>query len=136
MINDEQRELLIEILGPNASEAVLVDLHLSIKRAYVNHRPTEFRVMVGHRDASRTPGSLELTVGDVVNLVGHTTELYVPVEIISTPNAANRYYRGVVVQQLAPGSQFEVGDSVSFSEDQVGAPRGIRVPLARMRKVR
>lgn len=134
MLNDEQRELLLEILGPNVAESVLVDLHLAIKRVYVKHCPTEFRVQVSHRDTDRFPGSLNLKVGDTVNLVGHTTELYVPVQITSLPDSANRYYSGTVVQQLAPSSRFEVGDSVSFSEDQVKVARSVRAPIRRRPK--
>lgn len=124
MMTDEQRDLLLSLIDPDHTtptvpDSVLNELHLRIKRAYVKHGPTSFRIMVSHHDLDRFPGALDLKIGDTVNLVSFTTERYVPVEIIETPRTSVGYYRGVITQQLATHSKFEVGDSVYFSEDQV-----------------
>lgn len=118
MITDEQTTLLKSILGPESNQPEIDALHARIKRAYVKHRPSEFRVTVGHHDHHRLE-PLGLRVGDLVRLEAHTTERYIPVEIISTPATGSHYYRGVITHQLAPGSKYETGDSVFFSEDQV-----------------
>lgn len=99
----------------------ILDLHKAIKSKYVKHRPAAFRVMVGHHDYNRYPGSLNLKVGDLVQLVAHSTEKYIPIEIVYVPNRSNEYYRGIITHQLVKNSVFEEGDSVFFSEDQVCA---------------
>lgn len=124
MMTEEQRNLLNSLLKADKleqeiPESALEELHQRIKRAYVIHRPESFRVMVSHDDYDRFPGSLKLNLGDTVNLVSFTTERYVPVEVIELPKTSIGYYRGVITQQLAINSKFEVGDSVYFSEDQV-----------------
>ena len=98
-------------------------LHLQIKRAYVRHSPTEFRVTVSHYDLPRLESPLRLQVGNRISLVALTTERYVPVEIVELPRSARSYYRGVITDQPAKLSKFEVGDSVFFSEDQVLVPK-------------
>ena len=128
MMNDEQRELLISTLGlteplTREGEEAMQRLHLQIKRAYVRHSPTEFRVTVSHYDLPRLESPLRLQVGNRISLVALTTERYVPVEIVELPRSARSYYRGVITDQPAKLSKFEVGDSVFFSEDQVLVPK-------------
>ncbi|MCB5362954.1 hypothetical protein H0484_04180 [Pusillimonas sp. CC-YST705] len=126
MMTDEQHTLLTEILKLSGdkdatSESLLQDWHLRIKQAYVKHRPTEFRITVGHRDIDRFE-RLPLKVGDEIRLVSFTTERYIPVKITELPSTRFGYYRGVITNQLVKDSRFESGDSVYFSEDQVVAP--------------
>src|SRR5690625_4683449 len=51
----------------------------AIRAAYVVHGPMDFRVTVGHRDTHRMPGSLNLSIGDMVRLVAQSTERWIPV---------------------------------------------------------
>lgn len=97
----------------------------AIRAAYVVHSPMEFRVTVGHRDTHRMPGTLQLSVGDIVRLVGHSTERWIPVRVTALPDSPAGYYHGVIVEQLVKTSKFQAGNGVRFSEDQVmtEAPR-------------
>lgn len=94
-------------------------LDQSIRSAYVTHTPSEFRVMVGHHDTHRKPGSLKLRVGDSVRLVAHSTERWIPVKITATPATPKEYYKGIITEQLVTGSKYQVGNGVLFGEDQV-----------------
>lgn len=96
-------------------------LHKAIKSLYVKHRPTAFKVMVGHHDYDRYPGALNLKVGDLVQLVSYSTEKYIPIKITALPRQAPGYYQGTITHQLVKNSVFEEGDCVYFSEDQVCA---------------
>lgn len=146
MINAEQLALLADILGleantdllnevnakaDSAAAQAMLALHLRIKRSYVVHRPSAFRVEVSHTDFHRFPGALTLQIGDEIRLVSFTTEKYIPVQVIALPTTASGYYRGVITRQLAPGSQFETGESVYFSEDQVMSPNPQPEPRSR-----
>lgn len=90
-----------------------------IRGAYVVHGPMEFRIVVGHRDVHRAPGALELKVGDIVRLTAQSTERWIPVKVTALPASSAGYYIGVIVEQLVTGSQYQVGNGVRFSEDQV-----------------
>src|SRR5690606_13836005 len=90
-----------------------------IRQAYVVHGPTEFRVMVGHHSHGRLPGVLKLQVGQIVRLVAHSTERWIPVRITALPENRHDYYRGTIVEQLARYSKFQAGNGAMFSEDQV-----------------
>lgn len=90
-----------------------------IRAAYVVHAPTEFRIMVGHHSQGRMPGALKLEVGQTVRLVAHSTERWIPVQITSLPVNRHDYYRGVILEQLAPHSLFQAGNGAMFSEDQI-----------------
>jgi len=90
-----------------------------IRQAYVVHGPTEFRVMVGHHSHGRLPGVLKLQVGQIVRLVAHSTERWLPVRITALPENRHDYYRGTIVEQLARYSKFQAGNGAMFSEDQV-----------------
>jgi len=103
-------------------DQALADLQateLEIRGAYVLHGPNEFRVTVGHHDAHRMPGALPLAEGDIVRLVAHSTERWIPVRVIATPAEVGGYYEGIIVEQLVAASRFQVGDRVRFGEDQV-----------------
>lgn len=99
----------------------LQQLDKQIRQAYVVHTPSEFRVLVGHHDTHRMPGSLAIAVGDVVRLVGHTTERWIPVRVTAVPKTPREYYQGVIEAQLVPNSKFQAGNGVRFGEDQVMA---------------
>ncbi len=91
----------------------------AIRSAYVTHTPSEFRVVVGHHDTHRKPGSLKLRVGDTVRLVAHSTERWIPVQVTALPVSTKDYYRGEILEQRVVGSKFQVGNGVLFGEDQV-----------------
>lgn len=91
----------------------------AIRAAYVVHSPMEFRVMVSHGDTHRMPGSLKLAVGDIVRLVAHSTERWIPVRVTALPDSSTGYHQGVITKQLAKNSKFQAGNGVRFSEDQV-----------------
>lgn len=97
----------------------------AIRGAYVVHGPMEFRIVVGHRDTHRAPGAIMLKVGDIVRLTAQSTERWIPVRVTALPDSPAGYYSGVIVEQLVTGSQYQVGNGVRFSEDQVmvEAPR-------------
>lgn len=117
---DLAHELLSNKNAAQSAQAkALIDWHKKIKEHYVAHRPTLFKVMVGHHDMDRFPGALDLQIGDYVQLVALTTERYIPVQIKELPKAGSVYYRGTITKQLVQNSLFEEGDSVYFSEDQV-----------------
>ena len=96
-------------------------LDRQIRQAYVVHTPSEFRVLVGHHDTHRMPGALRIAIGDVVRLVGHTTERWIPVRVTALPATPRDYYQGVIEAQLVPNSKFQAGNGVRFGEDQVMA---------------
>lgn len=120
------------IIGGKTGDAVatqhadrLRQIDASIREVYVVHSPMEFRITVGHRDTHRMPGALKIKVGDIVRLIGHSTERWIPVRVTALPNTAADYYSGVITEQLVKLSKFQVGNGVRFSEDQVfiEAPR-------------
>jgi len=90
-----------------------------LRAAYVVHGPMNFRIEVGHRDTSRSPGALSLSIGQQVRLTPRSTERWITVEIDAFPVTASGYYRGIIVEQPTIGSGYSKGDSVEFSEDQV-----------------
>ncbi len=94
-------------------------LELEIRGVFVLHGPNEFRVTVGHHDTHRMPGAQQLAEGQVVQLVAHSTERYIPVRVVATPAQVGGYYDGIIVEQLVAASRFQVGDRVRFGEDQV-----------------
>ena len=106
-----------------------------IRGAYVVHGPMDFRIVVGHRDTHRAPGAIKLSVGDVIRLTALSTERWIPVRVTALPDSPLDYYAGVIVEQLAAKSRFQVGNGVRFSEDQVtmeaprAASRRYRRPL-------
>ncbi|USY26964.1 hypothetical protein NIZ92_07950 [Alcaligenes sp. 1735tsa3] len=118
-------ELEQEVRHPGAQISTqaqqILTLHLQLKGAYVIHRPTAFRVVVSHDDLDRFPGALDLKQGMHVQLVSYTSERYISVRITQLPATPKAYFRGVVSEQNISYHVFEVGDSVSFSEDQVHA---------------
>jgi len=116
-----EHELLEANRPPYSIDAQrILTLHKSIKEQYVKHRPTAFRVVVGHHDYDRYPGALALEVDDEVQLIALTTEKYIPARIKELPEQTGGvYYRGVITQQLVANSIFQEGDSVFFTEDQV-----------------
>ena len=91
----------------------------AIRSAYVVHGPMEFRITVGHRDTHRAPGTLALNMGDVVQLVAHSTEGCIPVRVTDLPKSSADYYSGVITAQPVKASLYQVGNGVKFSEDQV-----------------
>ena len=91
----------------------------AIRAAYVVHGPMEFRITVGHRDTHRMPGTLNLSIGDMVRLVAQSTERWIPVRITALPDSPAGYYGGVITEQLVKTSKFQVGSGVKFSEDQI-----------------
>ncbi len=91
----------------------------AIRGAYVIHGPMEFRILVGHRDIHRWPGSIALEVGDIVRLCAQSTERWVPVRVTALPVSSADYYSGVITEQLVRASRFQAGNGVRFSEDQV-----------------
>jgi len=112
--------------------ARLREADATIRGAYVVHGPMEFRIVVGHRDTHRMPGSIELEVGDIVRLTAQSTERWIPVRVTALPDSPIGYYSGVITEQLVKDSRYQVGNGVRFSEDQVM----IEVPRAcsRMRR--
>lgn len=120
-----EAELLDATQPPRSATALrLLELHKHIKEHYVQHRPTAFRVVVGHHNHDRFPGALQLKTGDLVQLITFTTEKYVPVKIKELPEQTGGiYYRGVITQQLVSQSIFQEGDSVFFTEDQVSSSK-------------
>lgn len=98
------------------------DVELEIRGAFVLHAPNDFRVTVGHHDMHRMPGALQLAEGEIVRLVAHSTERWIPVRIVAVPAEVGGYYEGIIVEQLAKTSRFQVGDRVRFGEDQVMTP--------------
>ncbi|MCD0501875.1 alpha/beta hydrolase [Bordetella petrii] len=97
-------------------------LELEIRGAFVLHGPTEFRVTVGHADSHRMPGAAAPAVGQVVRLVAHSTERWIPVRVLAAPDTPGGYYEGVIVEQLVKASRFQAGDRARFGEDQVMHP--------------
>lgn len=97
----------------------LKEVDAAIRATYVVHGPMEFRIVVGHRDTHRMPGALNLQVGDVVRLTAQSTERWIPVRVTALPDSPVGYYSGVIIEQLVTGSQYQVGNGVRFSEDQV-----------------
>lgn len=116
-----EQELLGSVSTPHSPDAQrILSLHKSLKEHYVKHRPTAFRVVLGHHDYDRYPGALALQVNDEVQLIALTTEKYIPARIKELPEQTGGvYYRGVITQQLVANSIFQEGDSVFFTEDQV-----------------
>lgn len=92
-------------------------LELEIRSVFVLHGPTDFRVTVGHHDTHRMPGALKMAEGQMVRLVAHSTERWIPVRIVAVPADAGGYYEGIIVEQLVTASTFQVGDRVRFGED-------------------
>lgn len=140
-MNEQQFEIIANLLDMTDAQRIAAHQHLFqgaatnvelqtlinrmqhadslIRSAYILHGPMEFRIMVSHHDLHRTPGSLKLQVGDMVRLTAQSTERWIPVRVTALPSTPTAYYRGVITQQLVSKSRFQVGNAVSFSEDQV-----------------
>ncbi|CAM3777561.1 alpha/beta hydrolase [Bordetella tumulicola] len=99
--------------------AEILAAEVEIRSAFVLHGPNEFRVTVGHHDTHRMPGAMSLAMDQVVRLVAHSTERWIPVQIMTVPDQVGGYYEGIIVEQLVKASRFQVGDRVRFGEDQV-----------------
>lgn len=110
----------------------LSTLALDIRGAFVLHTPADFRVTVGHHDMHRMPGALQLDIGQIVRLVAHTTERWIPVRVVTLADRPGGYYEGIIVEQLVAASRYQVGDRVRFSEDQVQTPES---EVSRVRRV-
>ncbi|MFJ0392469.1 alpha/beta hydrolase [Bordetella bronchiseptica] len=111
--------------GESELQQVLVAMEalvLDIRGAFVLHSASDFRVTVGHHDHHRRPGAVAFAVGEVVRLVAHSTERWIPVRVLATPDQPGGYYQGVITEQLVQASRFQAGDRVMFGEDQVQAP--------------
>ncbi|AMG88537.1 alpha/beta hydrolase [Bordetella bronchiseptica] len=111
--------------GEDELQQVLAEIEtavLDIRGAFVLHTPADFRVTVGHHDHHRRPGAIAFAAGDVVRLVAHSTERWIPVRVIATPEQPGGYYQGIIIEQLVKASRFQAGDRVLFGEDQVQAP--------------
>ncbi|MBP6020072.1 MAG: alpha/beta hydrolase [Burkholderiaceae bacterium] len=126
-ISDPDRDAAMGIIfnseeGSVTAEEIAARLRqadMAIRGAYVLHGPMEFRITVGHRDFHRGPGAIQLKVGDIVRLVAQSTERWVPVRVTALPATPLDYYGGVITEQLAKGSRYQVGNGVRFSEDQI-----------------
>lgn len=91
----------------------------AIRGAFVIHGPMEFRITVGHRDSHRPPGTIAPAIGDTVHLVSLSTEGLVSVQVTALPASRMDYYSGLITGYPIPGSRYEIGNGVRFSEDQV-----------------
>ncbi|MCQ9616368.1 alpha/beta hydrolase [Paenalcaligenes niemegkensis] len=122
------------VLNQPASDELTLWLHKlheldqALRYAYISHRPSEFRITVGHRDTHRMPGAIKLKVGQTVRLVAHSTERWIPVRIVTLASRPTDYHQGIITEQLVKRSIFQVGNRVLFSDDQVDIepPRAAR----------
>lgn len=132
-------QALFEGASPSTDTRILLErlqsVDAMVRGAYVVHGPMEFRIEVGHRDAHRAPGALQLAVGDVIRLTARSSERWVPVKVTALPCRPIDYYQGVVHEQIVSGSRFAVGDGVEFSEDQVVLDAMSRVKGIRRRRL-
>lgn len=124
MIDGMEAATATQLQGCATSEldqamAEILAAEVEIRNVFVLHGPNEFRVTVGHHDIHRMPGAMSLAVDQVVRLVAHSTERWIPVQIVTAPDRAGGYYEGIIVEQLVKASRFQVGDRVHFGEDQV-----------------
>ena len=112
----------------------LYKLDQELRYHYVMHRPSEFRITVSHHDTHRMPGALRLTVGQVVRLVAHSTERWIPVRVVALARTPKDYHEGIIIKQLVHNSSFQVGNRVLFSDDQVDLESSLALDAKKPRR--